>query len=184
MEQIKMAEFIEKHGLTMTATQIPVRTDKMMDEDPKHPMYHWLCTFSDKEKRTYALAFSCGAAHVEKIPFEKLGFYRGGMTRKDWEQLPAPHTRTSISIAQEQWQKSVFRPKPPTIDTVLDCIGSDCSSIVNSHNFEDWASDLGYETDSRKAERIYEAVMDQYRAVRTFLGHAALNTLMFEVERE
>jgi len=38
---------------------------------------------------------------------------------------------------------------------VLHCLISDTQSAVNS--FEDWCADFGYDTDSRKAEAIYNA---------------------------
>src|SRR5687768_444956 len=47
----------------------------------------------------------------------------------------------------------------PTAETVLDCLASDSSGIESS--FEDWCSELGYDPDSRKAERIYNVCRKQ-----------------------
>jgi len=70
------------------------------------------------------------------------------------------------------WQRddySVFA-KPPTIGEVLQCIASDCQSIEDARNFEEWASEFGFDTDSRKAERTYNACRDEAQTWRTFLG--------------
>src|SRR5690606_24873840 len=41
----------------------------------------------------------------------------------------------------------------PTVNDVLDCLASDSASIENPPHFEDWASELGYNADSRSAEQ-------------------------------
>lgn len=56
----------------------------------------------------------------------------------------------------------------PSAADVLDCLLSDASSA--DQTFEDWAGDLGYDTDSRKAERTYAAVVRQTARLRVFLG--------------
>lgn len=45
------------------------------------------------------------------------------------------------------------------VDTtdVMGCLLSDISGIEYADNFEEWASNLGYDEDSRAAERIYNA---------------------------
>jgi hypothetical protein len=58
--------------------------------------------------------------------------------------------------------------KPPTAADVLDCLASDASGADES--FEDWAANYGYDTDSRKAERTYNAVRKQTARLRQFLG--------------
>ena len=49
----------------------------------------------------------------------------------------------------------------PTAADVLDCLASDASSVNSARDFEDWASDLGYDVDSRKAHATFEACQKQ-----------------------
>lgn len=56
----------------------------------------------------------------------------------------------------------------PTAADVLDCLQSD--SRVMGQDFEEWCSDLGYDTDSRKAEQIYRDTDKQARRVFRFMG--------------
>lgn len=47
--------------------------------------------------------------------------------------------------------------KEPTAADVVSCLASDWSGIQSTRDFEDWATDYGYDTDSRKAEKLYQA---------------------------
>ena len=71
----------------------------------------------------------------------------------------------------------------PTAAEVLDCLASDAASVVNARDFTDWASDLGYDTDSRKAEQTYQACVKSTADLRRLLGVDAADVLMFRTER-
>lgn len=47
----------------------------------------------------------------------------------------------------------------PTVSDVLECLAMDASSALDK--FEDWCDNCGYDTDSRKAYRTWEAVVKQ-----------------------
>ena len=70
----------------------------------------------------------------------------------------------------------------PKVAGVLDCLSSDSAS-VDQGDFEGWCSDLGYETDSRKAERIYKACEHQAKRLRNFLGDDLYGELLYHTER-
>lgn len=71
--------------------------------------------------------------------------------------------------------------KEPGAADVLDCLASDSSSVSDS--LEDWCSNYGYDTDSRKAERTYKACVHAASRLKTFLGDAAYETLVYNTER-
>ena len=71
----------------------------------------------------------------------------------------------------------------PSMDDVLDAIASDASGIENASGFEDWSSEYGYDTDSRKAERTYRAVEEQSVALRNFVGQQAYDELLWQTDR-
>jgi hypothetical protein len=73
--------------------------------------------------------------------------------------------------------------REPSAEDVLDCLASDSSSVENAQSFEDWASDLGYDTDSRKAERTYNICCTQAGKLKRFLGEDLYKELLWEVER-
>jgi hypothetical protein len=70
----------------------------------------------------------------------------------------------------------------PTAAGVLNCLASDSSSVENTRSFEDWASDLGYDPDSRKAEKIFKTCEVQAAKLKKFLGEDLYKTLLWDVE--
>lgn len=47
--------------------------------------------------------------------------------------------------------------REPSAADVLSCLLSDASSYRNARHFGEWANDLGFDDDSRKAEETYRA---------------------------
>jgi len=74
--------------------------------------------------------------------------------------------------------------KPPETKEVLDCLAMDASGIENAPDFEDWCGEYGYDTDSRTAERTYNATVKQTAKLRNFLGDDAFETLLWNTERD
>lgn len=70
----------------------------------------------------------------------------------------------------------------PRPEDVLDCLASDASGVDNARNFEDWASEYGYDTDSRKAEIVYRNCERESWKLVKFLGRDAYRDLL-EAER-
>jgi hypothetical protein len=61
------------------------------------------------------------------------------------------------------------KPVPPCAADVLFCLLNDRSAV--GQTFEEWASDYGYDTDSRAAERIYNAcIMNANKLDSIFSG--------------
>jgi hypothetical protein len=56
----------------------------------------------------------------------------------------------------------------PELHEVLECLHSDSGAEHGS--FEDWASDFGYSTDSRSAERVYLEIQSQTKMLESLLG--------------
>ena len=63
----------------------------------------------------------------------------------------------------------------PTIEDVLDCLALDASG---ADSFEDWCAEYGYDTDSRKAEHIYNTVRKQTEELASFLGPELYEALL------
>jgi hypothetical protein len=69
----------------------------------------------------------------------------------------------------------------PKTEDVLDCMAMDSSSI--DQDFEGWANDLDYDTDSRKAEKTYNICRKQATKFENFLGEDLYNELLQEIDR-
>lgn len=86
----------------------------------------------------------------------------------------ARHWRVTLHHNQRRmtldfWQGSAH-VNPPTVLDVLDCLASDATSYDNGGTFEDWAYEYGYDTDSRKAYAIWQAVAKQTAAFKRLCG--------------
>jgi hypothetical protein len=68
--------------------------------------------------------------------------------------------------------------KQPTLEQVLECLAMDSSTINNCQSFEQWASDLGYDEDSKKAEKTYSTVKEQSEKLKKLLGEDAYQELL------
>lgn len=71
----------------------------------------------------------------------------------------------------------------PELPEVLDCLASDATTVENAQTFLDWCAELGYDDDSRRAERTYRATVEQTEALRGLLGAKAVEWLMYDTER-
>jgi hypothetical protein len=61
----------------------------------------------------------------------------------------------------------------PTIQDVLKCLHMDAVGMLNTYNFDQWADELGLDTDSRRAYAAYEAIVRQSAELETLLGDEA-----------
>ena len=61
-----------------------------------------------------------------------------------------------------------WKPTPPTPADVLSSLLMDVSGL--DEGFEDWASSLGYDADSRKADGIYRACLETLPKLHALLG--------------
>lgn len=64
----------------------------------------------------------------------------------------------------------------PTLIDCLSCLLSDASSVDRA-SFNDWADDMGYDTDSRKAFAIYEACQATATALATLFTKQEIDDL-------
>lgn len=65
-------------------------------------------------------------------------------------------------------QGSGFHGAEPTAEGVLECLQSDSS--VDGMDFDEWCGNLGFDPDSRTAERTYKACSHQNDRLKRFLG--------------
>lgn len=110
------------------------------------------------------------------------------MEDQDWA-AGATHYRCIIA---NSWQATMEVPfsqgaaltDEPTLPRVLDCLAMDAASIENARDFEAWAAEFGYDTDSRKAERIFNICTEQAGELRELLGAESYVKLLWETERD
>lgn len=95
----------------------------------------------------------------------------------------APPGSGNLSLWGEEQMKKSGLPANYQVDAAefLNCLVSDASDT--DEPFEQWAADLGYDPDSRKAEKVYQACRDIAGELRQFLGAAELEKLTYDYDR-
>ena len=65
---------------------------------------------------------------------------------------------------------------PPTAEEVLECLA--CDAWADFDDFEGFCSEYGYDSDSRKAERLFKSLARQSRKLKKFMGPGLFDELM------
>ena len=104
----------------------------------------------------------CAVVGDAKKPWDK---------RDEWQQS-ANGFRVRMTAHGRRMELDFFMGNAitgvPQAEDVLDCLQSDSS--VMGMDFEEWCGDLGYDPDSRKAEKMYRETDRQARRVFRFMG--------------
>lgn len=98
----------------------------------------------------------------------------------------ASHWRCTLSYAGRRmsvaFSHGSAHTSPPSLADVLNCLALDASGFENNSSFADWCAEYGYDTDSRKAERIYKTIGRQVASLKHMLGLALYAELLWNTE--
>jgi hypothetical protein len=70
-------------------------------------------------------------------------------------------------------------PEPTAVD-VIQCLISDMSTLENTNGFDDWCFEFGFDPDSRKEMKRYQACVRQSDRFKAFLGDLLENAMNTE----
>lgn len=154
-----LKEYVDALGLTYTATFQPRPQPR---ETVEHPQLHWLITLSNG-KQSAQFPYSEGCGHVT-------GYKAFHATRYDTAQADARYRKACETglVQVTEFARPIPQPAPDVLD-VLYCLVSDASAR-HSATYEEWASDYGYDEDSRKGEETYRACQKQTTDLLRVLG--------------
>lgn len=173
-----IAAFIAEQGLTMANK--PVASNPHIDSVWEAD--HWECSLA-KGGRSMTIYYSQGMGHRR---WNKEGGTLSEHDRKRYEYVLGGRVPYSLLSTKTLWAYGIIKrctePTPPTIDNVLDCLASDAQS-TEGRTFEEWAGDMGVDTDSRKAEKSYQHARSQSNLLRRILGPVAMAELCESIER-
>lgn len=156
-----VSALLAKAGVTYSAEFVP--QSKSRNALEKEPSLNWRVTLTGGRVAPWTTDYMQGIGHVPnynalKGPKTTLfndGYLRDGITRMP---LPAPHV---ADVAHS---------------LVLD------SDVISYGSFEEWAREFGYDEDSRKAERTYQACMAIALKLRQILGDELIAKLRDALE--
>ena len=103
------------------------------------------------------------------------------------DDMPKGSNHWKTVISHKRHKMTVYFSQGPAIchdpscEDVLNCCASDAQSCADS--FEDFCGNMGYDTDSRKAEKIFKACQKMRDSLDRLLGDGLASKLIYETER-
>lgn len=171
----KIQAWIEKNKITMEVIFVPFSKSRNAVAKPKFNDYclNWQVTILKDSKPIWTGDYSAGQGHCP--------------TYKQSAVKTLEYTEKIIHECEKGFKAFGFgmvfglrcRPQDrilPKLRDVLYGISLD-SQVIDYKGFEDWASNFGYDTDSRKAEKIYDSCLKSALSFRNGLGDKALRNL-------
>ena len=161
-------EAINHFGITIQSVFVP--KSKSRNRDEQHLSINWVCTLSRKGKKIWSGDYSQGIGHAPKS--KDVGSY---------ERSQFEHEIAEAGFCREKGEPyggrsgKFLKATPPSTCDVLHSLLMDATAFEQT--FEDWCSDFGYDTDSRKAEQTYQACVAEGRALASAFTPAELATL-------
>lgn len=175
-ETTTLEQFITDTRIAMKVQSAPENPNLRGDEWEAD---HWFYTLNTS-RRQMSGYYSMGIGHRTYKGSRPLEFNRKVYRKGD--RIPMILTGKVQTLHTELVAKE-FTPTAPTLAEVLDCLASDAATVENARTFEEWASELGYDTDSREAYKTYKVTKRQTEKLRALLGPEWFDRLLWHTER-
>ncbi len=161
--------------LELTVDSVFVPWSQSRNAKEGHPSLNWRVTVKLKDREILTTDYSYGSGHcpASKASVKAMGSQNSVSEHIKWE---CEHGYASTPSETPSLIRGTGKPLTPNPLDVLHSLVSDAAAI-DRRDFEEWAFDLGYNTDSRKAEAVYRACLDIGLRMRAALGDAHLQTL-------
>ncbi len=164
--------FISALPISYSADFIP--QSKSRNAGDKNPSINWKVTLTRNPAATLTTDYMQGIGHIPNyqkiVPFNS----RRTVAVASFEKLASEQGKAGYSLDGSGMLAKPL-PKPELRDVLYSLIMD--SDVLNYSSFEDWAQNFGYETDSRKAEKIYNACLAIALQLRGALGQPAIDKL-------
>jgi hypothetical protein len=176
------ADFAKAHNITFLAC-VPSLTrpdDGYRDPEWDKKATHYNITLTMGDKVIWSGWYSMGWGSALDYAVKnrtRAGFHGSFRCALDQQAEKPNHGKFKQWFIDDCRKLAIKGPKPllPSVANVLQSVVLDI--IDCDERFEDWANGLGYDTDSRKVYRIWEACNDTRRQLRSAMGEKLLADL-------
>lgn len=178
MGKQEIQDWSAKHDVGIRATFVPWSQSRNKDEkdDRGQPRLslNWRVTLYKAHRDILETDYMAGVAHC---PAHKRIKKQHAPSVDEWRKVEW-ECENGREVSRFIYGESLHGSKPiaPDLCDVLASLSMD-SSVLDEACFEDWATALGYDSDSRKAEAIYRQCLELALKLRNGLGEAALAEL-------
>lgn len=171
-EHKELREYIDSLGLVYQATFVPFSASRNAKCNPKinELSINWLISIRSAHSML-TFEYSQGIGHLPKGVAPEFNL-RGNLSVDAAKAIRNACEGSKIVVPG----KGVKSVKTPDILDVMYCLVMD-SDVLETSGFEEWASNFGYDTDSRKAKKIYDQCVEQSLKLKAVLGYEKLEKL-------
>lgn len=173
MAQKEIASFIDKYRVSMDTVFIPYSKSRHATDKPAWPSLNWKVTIKVDGRQVIATEYSAGSGHC---PASKEEIADRWHRRKRVEYEIENGFATFTECSDDWVRGDKKRPILPALSDVLYSFSMDATAI-NEASFADWASSLGYDTDSIKANEIWKTCIEIGLKLRAALGEVGFTEL-------
>lgn len=180
-------ETISNLKLELKSKFVPFSVSRHSEEE--HKSLNWKVTLSNGKKEI-TLDYSKGVGH---LPYPQTVFNVNNYQKRMINEAIDSAVETGIARKLVIVDKDVkFLPgnapfPNPTMQEVLYSLCSD-SDVRHYLTYEQWAQDFGYDSDSRKGEKIYDACRKQTADFMSLVGSEAnldkLREILYEMDNQ
>ena len=150
-----LAETAARYGITIETSAPRGEVEPAQSKESKPwPHIAYDVTIKRNGKLVWSGPYKLGVGHVKGFPHGRLSMY-------DWQRLDPAYEAgmkydetAGARIAENLAKKQEVTPQ---LDDVLSSLLMDGVAYFDAQAFEDWCSDYGYDTDSRRAESTWKA---------------------------
>ena len=137
------------------------------NKDEKHESFNYRVTLKRAGKSVFTTDYSMGIAHSPN--------YKQRCTNRkqshDMAEIISAEIEHGYEFSMAPWgikphKKALILPD---LASVVGCLATD-SYVLDAGSFEDWCSDLGFDSDSIKAKGIYDACIQTALQMRQVFG--------------
>jgi hypothetical protein len=174
----QISKLIETYDISMKFTFVPFTESKNCKDSsanwfkaPNWPSLNWKVEVLHSGRSILHTDYRQGLGH---IPGYKPSRYVSMFAA---EVLSHTMQNGKVPTHQQPYIAKAGKMPDPKIEDVLYSLLLDGSADFDAQRFEDWCGYFGYDTDSRKAERIYGECLRTGQALRNALGAPAIDKL-------
>jgi len=132
----------------------------MKQTGEKHPQLHWNIELSTPGRKPFSIPYSEGIAHVKGyLPHKTHGRTMHDQEQEEKFRLTCETGKLYKYFSSRGFDFPIGTQPPPSIHDVFYCLCSDSDCMDDT--FSGWASNLGYDSDSIKAQKIYQQCIEQ-----------------------
>ena len=144
----KIGVAIAKHGLTVESEFVPYSRSRKAKE--KWLSLNWKVTLKQNGRKILTTDYSAGYAHAPSYNKRDYNTVDGRRLVERECETGKAHRIGALGLMP----KNNDSIKPESRDVIYSLITD--SDVINYGSFEEWARDFGYNSDSRKDEKIYQ----------------------------